>query len=171
MHDKTTSKANAQGLRIGIAVSRYHGEITTSMCDAAQEAFVRSGGAKENLTIVKTAGAFELTAVCRGFAALESRTGRPGFDAALALGCIISGETTHDQYLAQSVTQGLTAITVETGMPIGFGVLTCQSYDQAKARSIGAAASGGVNKGAEAMLAAIETVNALRAISSSRGVR
>src|SRR5262245_17695538 len=136
MHDPKTSTANASGLRIGIAVSSYHSEITSSMCEAAQEAFVRSGGAKENLTIVHAAGAFELTAICGGFAGIETRAGRRAFDAAVALGCIISGETTHDQYLAQSVTQGLTAITVDTGMPIGFGVLTCQRYDQAKARSI-----------------------------------
>ena len=168
MHVQTPDKVDARDLWIGIAVSRYHREITDSLRDSAVDAFVRSGGSKKNLTIVPAAGAFELTAVCRELALMETDDDEPALDAIVALGCLISGETTHDQYLAQSVTQGLTAVIAETGVPVAFGVLTCQNMEQAKARSIDAASSGGTNKGAEAMIAAIESVQTLRAIRETK---
>jgi 6,7-dimethyl-8-ribityllumazine synthase len=149
---------DAAGLRIGVAVSRYHSEMTDSMRDAAIEMYVRAGGRPDDLMIVPTAGAFELPAICRAMAALQTRTGRPALDGAVAIGCIISGQTTHDQYLAQAVTHGLSTITAVTGFPIAFGVLTCQTIEQARARSILAGQPGSshrVNKGAEAMAAAI----------------
>jgi 6,7-dimethyl-8-ribityllumazine synthase len=106
---------------------------------------------------VEAPGAFELTAVCRALAA------RGDLDAVAAIGCIISGETTHDRYLASAVAQGLTMITVQTGVPIAFGVLTCQSPEQATAR-----ATGTRSKGAEAMSAAIEACRAVRAAAGRR---
>lgn len=148
-----------------MAVSRYHGEVTTSMCDAAVDAFLKAGGQRDNLVIMETPGSFELTAACRALAWGEDRLpSRPNFDALVAIGCILSGETTHDQYLAQSVVHGLTQITVHTGVPISFGVLTCQSLEQARARSVNATAYGTNNKGAEAMNAAIEMACAIRNI-------
>jgi len=153
MHAPPTTTLNAKGLRIAIAVSRYHHEITDSMLTAAKKAFADSGGDEDQLTVIPAPGSFELTAICRK---LSTRN----FDAILALGCLITGQTSHDQHIAQSVTQGLTAITVQTGMPIAFGVLTCQNLDLARARSIEAAPD--MNKGAEAMRAAIETASTIR---------
>ncbi|MCI0366504.1 MAG: 6,7-dimethyl-8-ribityllumazine synthase [Phycisphaerales bacterium] len=150
-------------------VSRYHPDITGSMRDAAVKAFGEAGGVPEHMMVVDAAGAWELTPICRALAMKETRAGRPEFDAVVAIGCLIAGETAHDQHIARSVTQGLTDIMVETGTPIAFGVLTCQTIEQAKARSIKAGAKGGMNKGAEAMLAAIHACNSIKAIEASPG--
>jgi 6,7-dimethyl-8-ribityllumazine synthase len=168
MHRPTHTILNAEDLRIGIAVSRYHDPITTSMKDSAVESFVRAGGAHQNLEIVTVPGSFELIAACR---ALAFNDQEHPLDAIVAIGCIITGETTHDQYLAHSLTQGLTAIIVQTGVPIAFGVLTCQSLEQARARSIDAGACGAVNKGAEAMAAAIETACLIRSLRGEARAR
>src|SRR5580765_7173849 len=114
---------DATGLRIGVAVSSYHSEITESMRQAATDAFMKASGNPNNLHILPASGTFELTGVCRAMAVLKTRTGGPALDALVALGCIITGDTPHDQYIAQSVVQGLTSITVQTGMPVAFGVL------------------------------------------------
>ena len=157
MYDTHKPDAAADGLRIGLAVSRYHAEITDAMRAAAVRQFIDAGGAEKDLRIVDVPGAFELTAVCRALAA------RGDLDAIVAIGCIISGQTTHDRYIASAVAQGLTMITVQTGVPIAFGVLTCQGPEQARAR-----ASAKRNKGAEAMAAAIETCRAVRAVTGGR---
>jgi 6,7-dimethyl-8-ribityllumazine synthase len=167
MHDQPFEKVDARTLRIGVAVSRYHHEITDSMRDAAIESFVRSGGQRKNLAILNSPGSFELTAICQAMATTLDEDEEPAFDAVVALGCIIAGETDHNQFLGHAVAQGLTNIAVETGVPIAFGVLTCDTLPQARARSIDAAALGGVNKGSEAMLAAIQTVNAIRSLNQA----
>jgi 6,7-dimethyl-8-ribityllumazine synthase len=171
MHVAHDLNVDAAGLRLAVVVSRYHREITESMCAAAVDAFVRCGGDRRNLHIVDAAGSFELTALARALAHSRTRTGRAAVDAIVALGCIITGETTHDQHIASAVANGLTGITVQTGMPVAFGVLTCQSIEQAKARSTDAIGRGGVNKGAEAMLAALQTAATIRAIASSKELR
>jgi len=153
MHVLPTTTLNATGMRIAIAVSRYHRDITDSLLAAARQTFLDSGGSEEHLTVVPTSGSFELTAICRHLA-------KRNFHALVALGCLITGQTAHDLHIAQSVTQGLTGITVQTGMPIAFGVLTCPNLELARARSIDAAPA--ANKGAEAMRAAIETAGSIR---------
>jgi len=158
MYDQIRPEADAGGLRVGLAVSRYHDRITDALCKAAVDRFRRAGGADADLRVVRTPGAFELTAVCRAFAAGGE------IDAVVALGCVISGETDHDRYLASAVATGLTMITVETGVPIAFGLLTCASLDQAAARAGGDHG----NKGDEAMLAAIETARVIRSLSPAR---
>lgn len=170
MLDASQSNLDARGLRIAIVTSRYHGEITESMRQAAVEAFTRSGGLAGSLHQFTAPGSFELTAICSALAQQAQHNGRPVFDAIVALGCVITGETTHDQHIANSVTQGLTAITVQTGVPIAFGVLTCGTIEQARARSTQSPSSR-QNKGAEAMMAAIETAVTIRAIHSTGGIR
>ena len=159
MHQDITPHTDASELRIGIAISRYHSEITDRLLESAMEYFTSQGGHPDNLLVVPTPGAFELTVVCRAFSEIDN------LDAALALGCVIAGETTHDQYINQSITQGLTSITLETGLPIGFGVLTCQSLEQARARAGGKIG----NQGEEAMAAAIEITNTLLMLSEVEG--
>ncbi|MHC4219598.1 MAG: 6,7-dimethyl-8-ribityllumazine synthase [Planctomycetota bacterium] len=146
MFTEMKPNASAAGLRIGVAVSRYHDAVTNAMRDAAVRLFTDAGGAGDDLQIVTTPGAFEVVAACQALAA------RNDIDAVVAIGCIISGETTHDQYIASAVAHGLTSITVQTGVPVTFGVLTCQNMAQAEARAGGDRG----NKGAEAMAAAIE---------------
>lgn len=169
MLDHTPTPLDAAHLRIGMAVSRYHAAITDSMCRAATDVFISAGGNPHNLQVVPAAGTFELTAICRALAAQVDRNDLPLFDALVSIGCIIAGETNHDQYIAQSVVQGLTAITLETGIPIAFGVLTCQTIEQARARSTSTGSQ--ANKGAEAMTAAIQSAATIRMIQTSRSFR
>ncbi len=154
MNRELKPSASAAGLRMAIAVSGYHAEITGPMCEAAVVRFSESGGSPEDLTVIAAPGSWELTAVCRALAV------RGGLDAIVALGCVISGETEHDRYIASAVAHGLTGVTVQTGVPVAFGVLTCRTIEQARARAGGARG----NKGAEAMVAAIETARACRAL-------
>ena len=158
MHEQLQSETSAAGLRIAVAVSRYHARITDALCAAAIDRFRSAGGDEELLEVLPAAGAFELTAVCRALA------NRGGLDAVVALGCIISGETPHDRYIASAVATGLTMITVRTGCPIAFGVLTCGTIEQALARAGGAHG----NKGAEAMAAAIDTSQTIRTLGLAR---
>ncbi len=139
---------------MALVVSRYHREITDALRSAALGEFDRAEGNRNQLLIVPAPGAFELTSICRAAAMHQS------LDAIVALGCVITGETPHDQYICQSLVQGFTLITVQSGTPIAFGVLTCRTFDQARARAGGSAG----NKGAEAMIAAIEAANAVRLV-------
>jgi len=154
MYTQVPSTSSADGLRLGLAVSRYHEPITDALYDGAVRHHEEAGGRADDLVVVRSPGAFELVAICRALAH------QGDFNALLALGCVITGETAHDQYIAHAVAQGLTAITVQTGVPIAFGVLTCETIEQARQRAGGDKG----NKGAEAMAAAIETANALRAL-------
>jgi 6,7-dimethyl-8-ribityllumazine synthase len=158
MYTELKPNISAAGLRIGIGVSRYHAPITTAMRDAAIKQFIDAGGAPDDLEIVSTPGSFELVAVCHALAA------RSDIDAVVAIGCVISGETTHDQYIASAVAHGLATITVQTGVPVTFGVLTCQTMAQAEARAGGDRG----NKGAEGMAAAIEAAVTIKTMGRVR---
>ena len=158
MKDHLQPETSAVGLRIAVAVSRYHARITDALCAAAVDCFRSSDGEEDLLEVVPTAGAFDLTAVCVALA------NRGDLDAVVALGCVISGETPHDQYIASAVASGLTMITVRTGVPVSFGVLTCSSLEQALARAGGDHG----NKGTEAMAAAIATAQTIRALEPAR---
>ena len=155
----TMPTLEADTLRITIVTSGYHTQITSSLRDAATAAFMEAGGQPDRLTCIEAPGTFELTAICRG---LIVERGHRTPDAVVALGCVITGETTHDRYICESVANGLTALTVQTGIPIAFGVLTCQTMKQATDRSGGSHG----NKGTEAMHAAIQTANVIRGLDS-----
>ncbi|MCZ6835111.1 MAG: 6,7-dimethyl-8-ribityllumazine synthase [Planctomycetota bacterium] len=159
MYTQITSSSDASGLRIGLALSQYHDEITSKLRDGAIQQFFDQGGKEENLVLVPAPGAFELIATCKAFAQRDS------IDAAVALACVITGETPHDQYINQAIVHGISTIICDSGMPIGFGVLTCLNLEQAHARAGGEVG----NKGAEAMAAAIEMANTIRALRESEG--
>jgi len=146
--------ASAQGLRIAIVVSRYNSEITGAMLESAREAFESMGGDEERLTVIRVPGAFELPALVGAGA----RSGR--FDGIVALGCLVRGETVHDRVIADAVAHALASISASTGVPVGFGLLTTETIEQARARAGGAKG----NKGADAMRACIETHAALDSI-------
>ena len=158
MYTELDPSPNAAGLRIGVAVSRYHAEITDPMREAAIRQFTDAGGAGDDLEIVPVPGAFELTAACRALAAGGD------VDAVVAIGCVISGETTHDRHIASAVAHGLTSVTVNSGVPVSLGVLTCQNMDQARARAGGDKG----NKGAEAMAAASEMARVVKNLARTR---
>lgn len=142
---------DARGVRVAIVASRFNPAITNRLLEGAVNAFRAAGGADTDLTIVRVPGAFELPVA----AARLARSG--ACDAVVALGCLIRGETVHDRVIADAVAGALSRIAVETGVPIGFGLLTTDTLEQAAARAGG----GRGNKGADAMNAAIETVRTL----------
>lgn len=150
------------GSAIAIVVSRYNGSITSRLLEAATAEFRYRAGPDAELVVLDAPGAFELCAIASAAAA----TGR--FAGVLALGCIIKGETSHDQYLAHAVAHGLVEITLRTAVPVSFGVLTVDTVTQAEARSGGRQGSPHGNKGQEAMSALLDTVDAIRALAGAR---
>lgn len=142
-----------------IVVSRYNASITGTMLRGAIDAYARSGGDPDGLAIVEAPGAYDLVAIAANLA----HTGR--YDAVVCLGCVIKGETEHDRHIAGAVADGLVSISVNTGVPVAFGVLTTNDAAQARARAGGEEG----NKGSEAMLAALASVGAIRAIESAEG--
>ena len=149
------SSRRADEVRIAIVVSRYNATITGAMLEGARGAFAAGGHGVGDLTVVDAPGAFELPALVLAAA----RTGR--FDGVLAVGCIIKGETSHDRYLAQAVATGLVDVTIATGTPVSFGVLTVDTVEQARERA------GGVhgNKGEQAMQALLSTIEQVRTLA------
>jgi len=151
MHTAVPIAESARGLRVGIATSRYHDAVTARLRDGARAAFVAAGGSDDDLVLVDAPGAYELVAIAR---ALVSRS---DLDAVVCLGCVLTGETRHDAYICEAVANGLAAISADTGKPVAFGVLTCQSPEQAEARAGGSKG----NKGEEAMKAAVIAAQAI----------
>ena len=136
---------------VAIVVSRYNHSITGPMLRGAVETIAqRWPGARP--AVLRAPGAFELVALSS--AAL--RTG--AFEAVVALGCVIKGQTTHDQHINDAVAQGLAHLAAESGVPVCFGVITANTDEQARDRAGGAKG----NKGAEAMAAALESIDELR---------
>lgn len=143
----------AAGLRVAIVASRWHEQLMDALVGGAVRG-VRDAGVVADPVVVRVPGAFELPVA----AARLARTGR--FDAIACLGLVLRGDTPHFDYVCQGVTLGITQASVETGVPIGFGVLTCDTEAQAQARS--GLPGSTEDKGHEAAQAAIATVLALR---------
>ena len=136
----------ATGCRFAIVVSRFNEEITSGLLSGARLALVEAAVNDEDVTVIHVPGAFEIPVAARHAA----QTGR--FDAVICLGCLIKGDTMHFEYIAEAASQGIMKVSVSTGVPAAFGVLTTMTDEQAIARS----APGDGNKGREAALAAIE---------------
>lgn len=151
MHTSVPVAADARGIRIGVVTSRYHDAITGKLLEGARAAFMRAGGSEADLVLVEAPGAFELVAIAHAL------VGRADVDAVVGIGCVLTGETSHDRWICEGVANGFAALTAQTGKPVAFGVLTCQSLEQAAARAGGAKG----NKGEEAMLAAIVAAQAV----------
>ena len=148
----------ASGLRFGIVVSRFNSFITDRLLTAALDALERSGAASESVDVVRVPGAFELPLAAKKLAA----TGR--YDALIAIGCILRGETAHYDYVCSETSRGLQLAQMDTGLPIIFCVLTCDTLEQA----IDRAGLKGGNKGFEAGLAAIEMARLSRKLASGK---
>ena len=138
--------------RVAIVVSRFHEKITTKLLEGAREALRRGGIADENVEVISVPGAFELPVVAEAAAASER------YDAIVALGCVIRGETPHFEYVAGEAARGLGNVALAHRIAVGFGVLTTETETQALAR---------VDKGAEAVQAALETAAALERLGAA----
>ena len=142
----TDLSLSGRGLHIAVVVSRYNDFVTARLRAGAVEALAACGVADEDVTVLEVPGSFEIPMAARRAA----ETGR--FDAIVCLGCLIRGETAHFEYIAAAASQGLMAASVQTGVPMTFGVLTTDSAEQALAR----AGNGPTNKGWESAVAAVE---------------
>lgn len=154
-HSAVTS--SAKGLRVGVVASRYHSEVCEALESGAVGAFVALGGAADDIVRIDAPGSFELVAIAL---ALAKRT---DIDAVVALGCVLTGETSHDRHICDAVAHGLVGVTLQTGKPAAFGVLTCVTVEQAQARAGGRKG----NKGIEAMHAAVDAAIAIRAVAGA----
>lgn len=144
----------AQGVRWALVVSRFNSFITERLLEGAVDALVRHGAEPASLTTIRAPGAFELPLICQ-------RAARSGaFDAVIALGAVIRGGTPHFDYVASEVAKGIAAVSLDTGVPVSFGVLTTDTIEQAIER----AGSKAGNKGVEAAMAAMETVDLLKSL-------
>jgi 6,7-dimethyl-8-ribityllumazine synthase len=141
---------------VAVIVSRYNDSITGPMQTAAVAAYERAGGDRGQLGLIDAPGAFDLTGICAAAASSGLYKG------IVALGCVIKGDTRHDQYINEAVASGLTAITVKTGVPVAFGLLTVETREQAVERAGGKLG----NKGEDAMLAVLESIAAIAAIEA-----
>ncbi len=162
---KTAVRA-PRGARIACAVSTYHEDVTSGMLTSALETLAEAGIGRDSVLVVPSPGSFELPLVARRLAE------RPDVSAVLCFGLVLKGETEHDRHIAQACAHGLMQAALETDTPILFGVLTCSTLEQARARAR-REVEGGLDKGREVALAALEVLSALdlAASKSSRAVR
>lgn len=144
----------AEGMKIGLVVGRFNSFIVDSLVKGAIDTIVRHGGSLNNIEQVMVPGAFEIPLVTQKMA----ESGK--YDAIVALGAVIRGGTPHFEYVAGECVKGIGQVSLKSGVPISFGVLTVDTIDQAIER----AGTKAGNKGEECTLAAIETVNVLKQV-------
>lgn len=154
---------DASGLRVAVIAGRWHTEVMKGLIAGAHETIAASGATHE---LFEVAGAFELPLAAQTALTAASQGGG-GFDAAVCLGVIIRGGTPHFEFVANSVTDGLTRVQLDTGKPVGFGVLTTENDEQALDRS--GLPGSRESKGVEAAEAALHAAVTARAIRAARG--
>jgi len=154
---KMHGSLSAEGLRFAIVVSRFNSFITDRLLASALDALERAGAGSEDVDVAHVPGSFELPLAAKKLAA----TGK--YDALIAIGCILRGETAHYDYVCSETARGLQLAQMESGLPIIFCVLTCDTLEQA----IDRAGLKGGNKGFEAALAAIEMAQLSRKLGAS----
>ena len=142
----------ARDLKFAIVAARFNDFIVDKLVTGAVEALRRHGASDKQIDIVRVPGAFEMPPVLRKLAVSR------GYDALVALGAVVRGDTPHFEYVAGECASGVARVASETGVPVGFGVLTVDTVEQAIDRAGGKSG----NKGAEAALAALELANLLR---------
>jgi 6,7-dimethyl-8-ribityllumazine synthase len=145
-------------LDVAIVASRYNAGVVERLLAGAVDELERQGLARDSITIVLVPGAWELPAACRRVAEAG------GHHAVVALGCVIRGETPHFDYVCNEAARGIVDASRDTGIPVAFGVLTCNTQAEADARAGGDRG----NKGAEAAAAAVEMAGLMRALPRAR---
>lgn len=145
---------DAKGGKFALVVGRFNSFISDRLLEGAVDALVRHGASSDDLTVVKVPGAFEIPLVA-------SKLANSGaYDAIICLGAVIRGSTPHFDYVSSEVSKGIASVSLDSGVPISFGVLTTDNIEQAIER----AGTKAGNKGGDAALGAIEMVNLLKAI-------
>ena len=144
----------AKGLRFCIVISRFNEFITGKLLDGAMDALIRHGAKEEEIDVVKVPGSFEIPVVARKMAL------KAAHNAVICLGTVIRGATPHFEYISAEVSKGIASASMETGVPIAFAVLTCDTIEQAVER----AGTKGGNKGWDAALTAIEMAQLMKKI-------
>lgn len=145
---------DAKGLKFGIVVSRFNSFICERLLEGALDAIIRHGGSDADISVARVPGAYEIPLAAQKLAASRK------YDAVICLGAVIRGSTPHFDYVAAEVSKGVASVSLETGLPIAFGVLTTDTIEQAVER----AGTKAGNKGFEAAVTAIETANLLKAL-------
>jgi 6,7-dimethyl-8-ribityllumazine synthase len=151
-------KLTGERKRFAIVVARFNAFITERLLQSAYDGLLRSGAKKKDVVIVRVPGAFEIPSAARRLALSKK------YDAIICLGCLLRGDTAHYDVIVNEVTRGIGQSAQETGVPHAFGVLTCETLEQA----IDRAGLKMGNKGFEAALAAVEMASLTEAISSER---
>jgi len=149
-------RPEGHGLRVAVAVSRFNAFATDRLLAGAREALAKCGVADQDVTVVRVPGAFELPLVAATLA--ESAK----YDALVCLGAVIKGETAHFEYISSEASAGIAAVAREKGVPVGFGVLTTYTREQAIERSGGAVG----NRGYDVALATVEMADLIRQLRS-----
>ncbi len=158
MSRSVEGKLNAEGLRFAVVVSRFNGFITEQLLKGALDGLARHGARETDVEVYKVPGAFELPGAARRIASLARH------DGIVVLGALIRGGTPHFDVLATEVTRGLMQVSLDSGCAVSFGVLTCDTVEQAVER----AGTKAGNKGFDAAVAAIETANLLREVGNGK---
>ncbi|MEK4223335.1 6,7-dimethyl-8-ribityllumazine synthase [Bacillus sp. FSL W8-0116] len=143
------------GLKIGIVVSRFNEFITSKLVSGAEDALVRHGVNRDDIEVAWVPGAFEIPLIAKKMA----ESGR--YDAVIALGTVIRGATAHFDYVSSEATKGVAQASLQTEVPVIFGILTTETIEQAIER----AGTKAGNKGAEAAVSAIEMANLLKQLN------
>jgi len=147
---------NAEGLRFAVIASRFNDEIVDGLLRGALDCLSRHGAADDAISVYRVPGAFEIPTLAAKLIDIG------GIDAVVTLGCLLRGDTPHFDFISAQVTNDLSRVATEEKFPVAFGVITCNTLEQAVERS----SSGSGNKGWEAALAAIEMANLWRALRS-----
>lgn len=147
-------KLQAQGLKFGIVISRFNDFITSKLLEGALDALLRHGAKENDIQIVRVPGSFEIPLVAKKLA----QSGK--FNAIICLGTLIRGATPHFDYIAAEVSKGIALVSLETGIPVSFGVITTETIEQAIER----AGSKSGNKGWDAAMVAIEMARVIEQI-------
>ncbi len=143
-----------EGLKIGVVASRFNEFITRKLLDGAQDALLRHGVAADNIDVAWVPGAFEIPLVAQKLAQSKK------YDAVVCVGAVVRGATPHFEYIATEVTKGIARASLDSGVPISYGVITTDTLEQAIER----AGTKVGNKGFDAATDAIEMANLLKAI-------
>jgi 6,7-dimethyl-8-ribityllumazine synthase len=142
-------KLDAKGLKFGILVSRFNSFVSDRLVEGAIDGLLRHNADKEMITVVRVPGAFEIPPAAKQMA----ESGR--YDAVICLGAVIRGSTPHFDYVSSEVSKGVASVSLDSGIPVSFGVLTTDTLEQAIER----AGSKAGNKGFDAAMAAVEMAN------------
>jgi len=144
----------AKGLKFGIVISRFNEFITSKLLDGAKDALVRHGAKEDDIDVAKVPGSFEIPMIAKKMAA------KGVYNAIICLGTVIRGATPHFEYISAEVTKGIASASMETGVPIAFGIITCDTIEQAVER----AGTKSGNKGWDAAMTAIEMAQLLKKV-------